>query len=204
VRELEFLPEWYPMLHRRKRWVKIQAWLTVVVMGGLGLYMFLLARNVNADEASLANLKGQISQTDAQLQKLHEWQTLRQELSHQAKIVGQLGPHVPAARLLDSLDDLLGPQMGLLDLSIETQKPQKPAGGLALAGGAPPAVDRKLSVKLRGVAPSGIEVGNFLARLASVRCFSNIDPSYSRDRVVGTRLMRAFEVKFTIDLNGDR
>ena len=78
-----------------------------------------------------------------------------------------------------------------------------PMSCLLNAAGVAPVLEHKLGVRLHGVAPSGIDVGNFLARLAGVNCFSNINPSYSRDRIIGGKIMREFEVAFTINLGGD-
>jgi Tfp pilus assembly protein PilN len=204
MRELDFLPDWYRKLHRRKRFVMLQMWLSIAIICALGLRIFLAGRNVRADEESLATLQAQLDQTNGQLQKLHESQVLRQQLSQQAEIVAKLGPHVPTARLLNALDEVMPRQMGLLDLSVDTQMSQKAATGIAAASGNVPTIDRRVSIRLHGVAPSGEDVGDFLARLASVPYFENINPSYSRDRNEGGHTMREFEVTFSIALDDSR
>ena len=38
MRELEFLPQWYPQIRRRRRLVHLQAWLTLVLIA-VGLFL---------------------------------------------------------------------------------------------------------------------------------------------------------------------
>jgi hypothetical protein len=54
--------------------------------------------------------------------------------------------------------------------------------------------------RLHGVAPSDIEIGTLLNRLAGTACISDIAMPYSRDRADDGRLMREFEITFAIDL----
>ena len=46
MREVEFLPAWYPQVRRRRRLVVLQAWMTLAVLIGLGAWMTLAGRNV--------------------------------------------------------------------------------------------------------------------------------------------------------------
>jgi Tfp pilus assembly protein PilN len=201
MRELEFLPDWYPRLRRRKRFVLLQAWMTVVLVIGLGFCTVLLCRNVRGSEVSLNGLHRQLNQTDAELQKLNDLLTLQKQWQQQAQVLSQLGPHVPAARLFDSLAELMPPQMALLELSTSYEEQEKQLPSLVAAKGDESSVDRHLRVRLHGVAPTDVDLGNFLAKLTSVPYFGNIAMSYARDRTDGGHLMREFEVTFTVSLN---
>jgi Tfp pilus assembly protein PilN len=201
MRELEFLPAWYPALRRKRRFVALQAWLAGAVVAALGLWMLLAERNVRSAEASLVNLQGQLQQTDDQLHRLSELQSLKQEMSEQAEVVARLGPHVPVARLIDVLQDAMPDDMAILDLSSQSQAQTKQATALSAASGNQPVVIHTELVRLHGVVPSDVDLGNFLARLAGVPYFSDIAMTYSKDRVEGGRMMREFEVTFSIHLD---
>jgi hypothetical protein len=200
MRELEFLPEWYPRLRRRKRLVVLQGWLTIAVIGGLSLWMFLAHRNVRAAEGSLAGIENQLQQAGAQVQKLNEMHELKKRWVHQDDILRQMGPHVPAARMFDALQELMPPEMALLDLTVVNEEVAASNSGLVGAQGTP-AVDRRLRVTIHGVTPTDVDLGNFLAKLTSVPYFGNIAMGYAQDRVDDGRAMREFETTFTVDLN---
>jgi Tfp pilus assembly protein PilN len=201
MRELEFLPAWYPTLRRKRRFVAMQAWLACAVLLALGLWMLLAERNVRSAEASLANLQGQLAQTDDQLHRLSELQSLKDQMSQQAEVVSRLGPHVPIARLINILQDAMPEDMAILDLSSQAQAQTKQVSTLAAASGSQPVLIRTQLVRLHGVAPSDVDLGNFLARLAGVPYFSDIAMTYSKDRVDSGRMMREFEVTFSIHLD---
>jgi len=201
MRELEFLPAWYPALRRKRRFVALQAWLACAILVVLGLWMLLAERNVRSAEASLANLQGQLAQTDDQLHRLSELQSLKDQMSQQAEVVSRLGPHVPIARLINVLEDAMPDDMAILDLSSQAQAQTKQASSLSAATGSQPVLVRTELVRLHGVAPSDVDLGNFLARLAGVSYFSDIAMTYSKDRVDSGRMMREFEVTFSIHLD---
>jgi hypothetical protein len=135
------------------------------------------------------------------LHRLSELQSLKQEMSEQAEVVARLGPHVPVARLIDVLQDAMPDDMAILDLSSQSQAQTKQATALSAASGNQPVVIHTELVRLHGVVPSDVDLGNFLARLAGVPYFSDIAMTYSKDRVEGGRMMREFEVTFSIHLD---
>jgi hypothetical protein len=51
------------------------------------------------------------------------------------------------------------------------------------------------------VAPSDVDLGDFLARLAGIPYFSDVAMGYSRDRTDSGHVMREFEVAFNINLD---
>jgi hypothetical protein len=106
------------------------------------------------------------------------------------------------------LGELMGTQTFVLELTLDTEESVRTVASppaAAFAGEpAQPArevVERKLRVKLVGVAPSDVEVANFLAGLSSRSYFDQVAMTYARDRSSEGRLMREFEVAFLINLN---
>lgn len=206
MREPEFLPDWYPKLRRRRRMVLLQMNMTLVIAAGLAAGFFLLQRNVRMADAALQQLGGQMSQTQSDLAKLNELLELQKQWGKQAQIASKLGIHVGAARLLATLDTLMPPQMSMLDISLQTEEQLSPAAQVSALAAARAAqsdqpIDRRLRVKLLGVAPTDEDVANFLARLSTVSFFEQVSMSYSRDRVERGHTMREFEVTFTLTLN---
>ena len=198
MRELEFLPDWYPMLRRKRRFLVLEAWLGAVIAAALCLWVILSARNVIAKQTLLNTRQGQLQQTGYELEKLNELESLEAQMSEQAAIFAQLGPNVPVGRLIDDLDKKMPREMAMLDVSVEFQ--QQSRQQLTRAGGAEPIMERQVVVQLHGVAPSDVELGNFMIRLATIPRFVGSSLSTS-DLHQNGRVLREFRISFTLNLN---
>ena len=205
--ELEFLPDWYPQTRRRRQLVTIQGWVLVGLVLFLGTWAIVAARGVRTDEARLVRLDTELSQSRAELEHLDELLALEKQLVQQEQILAKVGSHVEAARLLATLDEVMPPEMALVDLRFDTEDRAVPVAPTTPArfGRANPAVptrlDRRLRVRLVGVAPTDVDLATFLARLTSKPFFEGIAMTYARDRSEQGHVMREFEVLFSMDLN---
>lgn len=199
MRELEFLPGWYPMLRRKRRILMLETWCGVMIAAVLGLWVIFSARDVSARQTLLGTRQGELRQTDSDLQKLNELESLKRQMSDQAKLVAHLGPHVPIGRLIDDLEKKMPKEMALLDISLEFQQQTKQQSGRP-APGAEPLVDRQVNVQLHGVAPSDVVLGNFMIRLATIPRFLGSSLS-TADLHQDGRLMREFRITFSLNLN---
>jgi Tfp pilus assembly protein PilN len=203
MRELEFLPEWYPQSRRRKRIVLLQGYMTLLLAGGLIVWLFLAQRNTQSKAATLAGINSQILQAHQEMHQLEEQVALKGQLLVQRRIVDKLGMPVEMSRLLDAIGEALTPQMGVTDLSFDTQEQLKVATSPGVARVPPQGdnIDRRLHVRLDGVAPTDNDVANFLTVLSRVPFFDDVAMSYSRDQTENGHLMRDFEVTFSVNLN---
>ncbi len=200
MRELEFLPNWYPQARRRQRWLRTQGIVTLLLVGGLGLWLGLAQRNIRAAQASLASVDTQLAQSQLELEQLQVQLKLKNQLEFQRQIVSRLGLHVEISRMLLTLEKLMPKEMSLTDLSFETSEEL-----VRTADGATSAKNlqktRTLRVKLLGVAPSDVDLANFLAGLTNVPFFSDVGMTYARDKSQDGHIMREFEVTFSMSLN---
>jgi Tfp pilus assembly protein PilN len=199
VRELEFLPDWYPMLRRKRRILVLETWCGVMIAAILCLWIVVSARDVSARQTLLGTRQGELRQTDSDLQKLNELESLKRQMSDQARLVAHLGPHLPIGRLIDDLEKKMPKEMALLDVSLEFQQQNKPQIGRPVAG-ADPIIDRQINVQLHGVAPSDVVLGNFMIQLATIPRFLGSSLS-TADLHQDGRLMREFRISFSLNLN---
>jgi Tfp pilus assembly protein PilN len=200
MRELEFLPDWYPTLRRKRRVLLIEGWLTIAIVGVLGIWLILSAHNVIARESLLHLQDKQLTQSSAELQKLAELQSLERQMDDQYKLMSHLGPNVPMGRLMDTLEQSLPPGVALLDVSVNFQKGVKLQSGRQ---GTTTTSDPQYVIEIHGVSPGDAELGNFMTRLAR-----NV-PQYVGGSMMGERdirqdnhLMRDFNFSFAIRMNG--
>lgn len=204
MREFDFLPSWYSAFLSRKRLLKLQVFLTLLAVGGLFAWWQRSQGNLRRSEAALVSLKQQVADSRAQAEHLARLEALRKQWKAQAEVLSRLGLHVESARLLGKLADALPDSVALLsiELNVDESPMQLSAAQRALfkdAGSIP--LDRRLKVKLQGVAPTDVEVVNFLTAINRVGFFERVAPTYARDRRELGRVFREFELTFEINLN---
>ncbi len=204
MREVEFLPDWYPRVRKHKRLVILQAWITLILIAGLGLWMLLVQRNVRHREIELSSLSTDLFQSETEVQRLDDLLALQKSLNQQDDVFTKIGRNVESTRLMKTLEDLMPRSMALLDLSVDTEEVSKaPANSLAGRAAADKArANKKLRLRVHGVAPTDVDLADFLAKLTGKQFFSQVELIYSHERSQGGRLMREFEVAFAMDLAG--
>ena len=202
--ELEFLPSWYPQARRRRRLLLIQAWGALLVLVAVGAWTALARHHVVHAAKSLVVVDRQLAQSELELVQLQEQLRLKGQLELQRQIVSRLGLPLETSRLLHTLDELMPKEMSLVELNIDTdehvarpamavRQVQQSAGAIEM--------DRRLNVRLVGVAPSDLDLANFLASLTGVPFFDNVTTTYSKDKTQAGHVLREFEVTFSLNLN---
>jgi Tfp pilus assembly protein PilN len=203
MRELEFLPAWYPKARQRRRLIILQVWMTLLIAIGLGFWSFLVRTNVTNASDALDELSARLAQTDTELKRLDELLRLQKQLGVQDQIIARLGTHITPTRLLAAIENVLPSEMALINMSVTTEEQVRQQSNLAAARAEQQkqeTVDRRLKISLQGVAPTDVDLANFLARLASERFFEQVALSYARERTERGHVMREFEVTFVVNL----
>ena len=205
MRELEFLPAWYPKVRKRRRVLALQAWITLILISGLGLWMLLVQRNVHAREVEMSSLKMDLSHSEIEVQRLDDLVKVQQQLGQQDQIFVKIGRPIETTRVLTTLQELMPADMALLDLGLDTEEPPKLTGSLS-ARAQQEALkqqhDGKLHFKMHGISPTDVDLAEFLAKLTSKPFFKQVELLYSHERVDSGHVMREFEVSFLMDLTG--
>ncbi len=202
MREVEFLPAWYPQVRRRRRIVVLQAWMTLIVIAALGTWMTLAGRNVRSAEARLVRVERELNASRGELKTLEDLMIVNKELAGQAQVLAKVGSHAEAARLLATLDEVMPASTALLELSLLTEEKQPVTlAGARAAQERDSMVERRLNVKVTGVAPTDVEVAEFLTRLTGKSFFEDVRMTGSKPRLDNGRIMREFEVYFSMNLN---
>ena len=201
MRELEFLPDWYPQTHRRRRLIVLQGWLTLVMVAGMGSWILLKDRNNTLDERILAVQTAQLDQTYAQLAEVDKLDSLRRQLRQQEEVISRIGFAVEACKAVNALDDRMPRQMALTGIVLENEE-RVDRSALAANRGPnnEPSVDRRLKVRVQGVCPTDVDLANFMTQLAAVPYFESVNNTYARERTDNSRVMREFELTFSVNL----
>lgn len=200
MRELDFLPTWYPAIRRRKRQTLLQLWLTGLVAIGLCVWQLMAHRNIERKERQAESVVADLSQTRATLKVLEEQASLKQKLQVQDEMLAKIGTHIEASRMFDAIDKAMPKDMSLISATLETEELTNTAAKTDSKSAAPK-LDRRLKVRLEAVAPTQLDLANFLAALTNVPIFEDVTPTWAKDQIQNDHLMRRFEVTFNINLD---
>jgi Tfp pilus assembly protein PilN len=202
VRELEFLPNWYPQLRLRRRVVLVMAWVTVAMIGAMTTWVALTQRSIHIRQARLVQLDAELQHSREELKDLELLVTSEKKLKERAQVLNKVGFHVEAARLLATLDEVMPKSASLLELSFLTEEKQPVSLVAAKAAQERDRVtDRRLNVRVTGVAPTDVEVADFLTKLTGKPFFEDVRMTGSKPRMESGHMMREFEVYFSMNLN---
>ena len=183
MRELEFLPGWYPSLQRRKSAVAAQAWIALAVVLCMAAAAVAQRWQVHRQEQISLISSQQIAQSAKQLAKLDELQQQQQQMHSRQDAIAALGANVDMTRLLGAITTAMPPDASLLEMSVEARD-----------GSA----DQKLKVHLQGVAPSDADVASLLVNLNAIPFFDRVEMTDVRDRLQSGRVQREFDVSFAV------
>jgi Tfp pilus assembly protein PilN len=201
MRELEFLPDWYPQTRRRRRLVHLQGWLTLLLVAGMGTHLVMADRNIAVAEGSVSALQAQLTETDAKLAEIDKLDAMRRQLRQQQAVVSKLGTYVESCKVIDALDAVMPKQMSLTGLQIDNEE-RVDNSAVQAARATEPVVERRLKVRVQGVCPTDVDLANFMTQLAAVPFFEQVNITYAREKGQNGHVMREFEVTFGLNLTG--
>jgi len=190
MREVEFLPTWYPVVCRRKRLVWAQLAATGAVL--LALTGATIARRceVARQQAVADDYAAELQHFKPALMRLDALQSQQRQLRYREQLAAQTGLQLDPTRLLNVLEDAMPAKVSLTDLSL--QAVETPGGG----GDA----QRRLSIRLTGLAPSDVEVVTLLTNLGKVKLLDDVAMDYTREHAGDGQATREFALTFAVNL----
>lgn len=201
---MEFLPAWYAVVRRRRILVIAQAWATVGLLLALLIWMGIGRFRVLSSRRELADLTAQMQRTQQDLNELNNANQLKRRWTEQGEVLTKLGVSVESTRLMGLLAQSTPESVALIGLNLQTEEKPSQVRTVAAArniSDKEPMIDRKLRIRVQGIAPSDAEVADLMAKLAAISFLQDVSMSYSKDSDQSGRMVREFEVTFTMDLN---
>lgn len=202
MRDMEFLPAWYPQTRRARRLVKWQAITTVAVLLGLGGWTLAETREIRDKRALADHLQSQIRHTAEELNLLNEKMTLKARLEQQKAVMDRIGQHVDSSRLIALLVRMMPPDMAVLSYSSSVVEQAATIDSpLKISRLKDSPLERRLEVKLSAVAPSDLDISDFFEKLSGTRFLDEVRLSNNvSDLIKDGHVMRKFEISFCIRL----
>lgn len=210
-----FLPEDYVERRMQRRTNVICLALFVVVIGGV-LAAFAVADREHARERKRdRELREKFAEAARRLDQLEQLEARKQEMIRKARVTGTLIERVPRSIVLAELINNMPDTLSLLELQLETKIVQersaprtaleKVKADAKAKAAATEVVERRQDVSLRlvGVAPTDVQVAQFMTALGQAELFRDVNLSFSEEASIDKERMRKFRVDMKLNTDVD-
>jgi Tfp pilus assembly protein PilN len=200
--EIDFLPSAIKVDRARRRSLKRQIWLVVFVIAGLTGLAHVRQGQIAQGKACLAALTTQMSTVNRQLAMRTDLERQLADLMIKKRIDDTLGSRANALEVLAELERTLPESIVLTSLTLEAVEVRTPVnrslnGDAPVASGAAPVPKDKVSRRVRlvftGMAPTDVDVANFIAQMSAGRLFEDVSMGYARNVEYRGRNVREFQ-----------
>ena len=187
VANVDFLPERTRVGRARRRRLVRQAYLLAMCLVGLAALAQLRQGRIGEARGELGLLEERCDQVQNQIVLRAELEAEQAGLLVKKRIDENLGSRVNAIDILGELQQLSSDRLTLTSMTIHAADIPVPtstiAGGLQVAGASGDGgqqVNRRIRLVLTGLAPSDIDVANFIGQLASSPLFEDVNMGYAK------------------------
>lgn len=199
--EIDFLPERLKTQRLRRRRILRQAGLLSLAAAGVVVWACFSDGRVATAQARLDMLRDRCGNAQKLLAQRADLQRQQAELLIKERISQRLGSRADALEVMSELERLLPPQVSLINLSLDAVQVSVPVvapvvrGGPVRAEGLPrESTVRRLRLVITGIAPSDVDVANFIAQLPTSPLFEDVNMGYVRSLVLQNCRAREFQV----------
>jgi len=208
---LSFLPEDFIEKKSQRRSNAISLTLFVLVMTGVIGAFFVTDQQRNEVRTQLAQINSQFEAAAKRLDQLQQLQARKQEMIHKAQVTATLLERVPRSLILAQLINDMPMTLSLRELELETKVVKRKRIHTTAIGKAkqanknankppqPPVQETEVSMEMEGVAPTDVEVAQFMTTLSRGTMFQDINLIVSEEVDIEGQQMRKFRIEMMLN-----
>lgn len=221
--KMSFLPEDYVERRIERRSSVVCLAMFAVVMGAVGGVHLYKVRQYAAGSAQLHKINGQYAVAAKRLEQLDALQQQRQEMLRKAQVTALLLERVPRTFLLADLVNRMPDSLSLLELNLGTKlvQPPRPAANKSVLANKgpqdkkgsdpagtkameePPPPQHLVTLVLVGVAPTEVQLSDYMSKLQQSPLFSEVTFVYSEETKIAESSMKKFRLELTLSPTAD-
>jgi len=203
MNEIDFLPERIKDQRMLRRQLIRQGYLMVLCIAGLGVMTYVFQLRVDKAQGELEMLRSRGRDMDSQIVLRDELNQQLAELMIKSRIEEQLGRRVGTLDILGELQKVMPESLTLTNMTMETVTVQvvadpaekrnasnQPVSG---KGAAKETTVKRVRLVLTGMAPTDVDVANFIGQLAGSKCFEDVSMGYAKNVSFRNRVAREFQ-----------
>lgn len=206
ARNTSFLPEDYLEKRIARRTNAICIVMFVLVMTGVIGAFFVTGMARTEARQKQAQVNRQFEEAANRLEQLEQLQARKQQMIRKAQVTSVLVERVPRPLILSELINHMPLSMALLEFDLSTkviQNTPRPRTALErekgrLAQAAAPAEieapETEVTLNLVGVAPTDLDVAEFMTALSKNGLFSDVGLQFSEQTTIDDQVMRKFRI----------
>ena len=206
MRAVNFLPENIKAQRARKRRLARQGYMLGACAVGLALLGYLRMCDVRAARAEASDLDNYTAEVNRQLDLLVGLQKQQADLMVKKRIDDHLGSRISVLDVLAELEHLMPESMTLRNLTLDRTEVRTPATPVRWQSGVSSAVItpsgardktehviKRVRLVITGLAPSDVDVANFIGQLSASPVFEDVRMGYARTVEFRGKNARQFE-----------
>lgn len=195
MKRIDFLPERIKRQRRRRRVLQKQGAAGVVVVALLAGLGYMNQGRVSQARGELVMRQRDQQAMQMRLAMIPDLLAQQAEGRIKQRISEELGSRVDVRAVMVELGRLLPPSAALLSLDLSTVETQSRQGA-TFAGGLQAPTEPRVKLIITGVAPTDVDVANFIGQLSASPLFEDVNMGYARTIQVDDqqRNARSFQV----------
>lgn len=203
MKEIDFLPERIKEQRKGRRRLICQGYLMVLCVAGLGLMMYAFGLQVDKARNELSMLRDRSKAMDSQLALRDELNQQLAEVMIKGRIEEQLGRCVGTLDVMGELQRVMPESLALTHMTMETvevplelaldKRRNSSNKAVSRSGAGKKATVKRVRLVLTGMAPTDVDVANFIGQLAGSRLFEDVSMDYAKNVTFRNREARKFQ-----------
>lgn len=188
----------------------------VVIAGVIGAKMVSL-RHANEVKRQRAEINAEFAEAARRIEQLNELQRRKDEMLRKAQVTGRLLEPMPRTFLLADLINRMPPTLSLFELELDSKVDRttlpvinkskaamKNKGKNADKTPEPdPVPQYVVTLKLVGVAPTDVQVAQYMSALSRSEVLSDVNLRFSEESKIEDSVMRKFHIDMTLNTDAD-
>lgn len=214
--EVNFLPDWYTRKQRLRLSKKRQAALLMLMVAGMAVLTVQTWRERAELRSERNRVRDLLSEANNVILEVQKLTTQRGQLEREVEIHRELYQPINYSQVTGTLAALTPESITFRALEVQTQQvtSTRKMTAAELEAAKKAQANRRGAVKdtvastrsmividLVGLAPSDVELANFIGQLASSKVFENVKMVFSKQGELEGRLTREFKIRMEIPLD---
>jgi Tfp pilus assembly protein PilN len=205
--KIDFVPNEYIQQRQSSRANFIYLVLFMVLMGALAITFSIIKVRERSVKSSLAVVEAKMVEAHGQIAQLEELQAKGKAMMATMGMAAELLEPVPKSVILACLTNNIPSGVSLLELKVTAKKTKAPVSRTAsasqyqaatVAANTSPTVSKEklleTHIEIKGIAPSDIEVANYIARLGGSILLENVALVESKEHKIDNTKFREFKL----------
>ena len=203
--QINFVPDWYVQKRQRRASLKRQGMLIVLMVVGMAGLWAIGHQRVSGLSEYRNSLQAQLNAAEFQMTEVAKLQSAKATLTEQIRIYREIARPITFGQMVATIGALTPEPVFLVTVKAKTEESTRrrviPGGGEN--GRDKTVVDKfqTIHVELEGVAPSNVEIANYIGQLAGNGLFRNVKMEFSREGEIENALTREFRISMEVPLD---